>query len=42
MAIIKPVKPHKNIIDPKECVGCMYRTSKNKQTTCKSCGNWKL
>jgi len=38
--IIKPRKPNKNVIDPKECMGCIYLPAK--KSTCKSCGNWKL
>jgi hypothetical protein len=37
--IIKPVKPNVHIINPADCVVCIYRTVRNRKP-CKSCGNW--
>lgn len=40
--VIMPIKPNKRIINPKDCVGCVYRSKSNRiNVDCKSCGNFK-
>lgn len=36
--IIKPIKDKKQVIDSKDCIGCIYRPASKKK--CISCGNW--
>jgi hypothetical protein len=38
MSTIKPRRFHYRVIDPKDCVGCIYNPATEKH--CKSCGNW--
>jgi len=39
--IIKPINPNKRVINPKDCIGCTFRSMSNRiNNNCKSCGNW--